>query len=92
MTSESAVEFAPPESPLPAPRVTTGIEFSLAYFSAIEISAALCASKTANGAAADANGAWSREYEAVISGSDINDASGPKSLERAAKWLMSPLR
>ena len=57
MTSESAVEFAPPESPLPAPRVTTGIEFSLAYFSAIEISAALRANKTAKGAAADANGA-----------------------------------
>ena len=57
MTSEPAVEFAPPESPLPAPRVTTGIEFSFAYFTAIEISAALCASKTANGAAADANGA-----------------------------------
>ena len=57
MTSEPAVEFAPPESPLPAPRVTTGIEFSFAYFNAIEISDALRASRTAKGAAADANGA-----------------------------------
>ena len=49
--------LAPPDKPLPAPRVTTGILFSLAYFKAMEISLALRASKTANGGELVAKGA-----------------------------------
>ena len=38
MTSESAVALAPPESPLPAPRATTGMLWALAYATALETS------------------------------------------------------
>jgi len=52
----------------------------LAKASALEISVTFLASSTANGAALSANGAWSREYEEVISGSEIRVESGPSAV------------
>ncbi len=57
MTKLCALEFAPPDKPLPAPRVTTSILFSFAKANALEISVAFLASSTANGGALTANGA-----------------------------------
>jgi hypothetical protein len=91
MTSDCAVAFAPPASPLPAPRVTTGILFSFAYLRASEISAALLARRTAKGGWCGANGAWSCEYDAVISGSVMSDALYQECARKLAAWLIAAL-
>ena len=46
MTREEDVAFAPPESPLPAPRATTGMLWVLAYATARETSSVDLARRT----------------------------------------------
>ena len=57
ITSDSESALAPPDKPLPAPRVTTGILCSEQKASALEISSVVRASRTALAGADGANGA-----------------------------------
>ncbi len=58
MTRESEFALAPPDRPLPAPRVTTGIFLSEQKAKALEISSVDRANKTALAGEEGANGAW----------------------------------
>ena len=57
ITSESASALAPPDSPLPAPRVTTGILCSEQKAKALETSSVVLAKRTAFAGAKGAKGA-----------------------------------
>src|SRR5207247_972565 len=68
-TMHPSTAFAPPDRPVPAARVTTGIRCSFANRTVRMTSSTLRARTSATGAPAGASGAWSREYDARMSGS-----------------------
>ena len=70
-----------------SPRVTTGIFLLEQKARANEISSVLRANKTAAAGADGANGAWSLEYVAVISGSVISEV--PRIFSRSAVKLIA---